>query len=121
VKLAELFALRRSVPDFVVFYGCAGVLQKEHTRSVFLIEAVNYLSLGTVVGVGASTDEKVALKNKWLCHTPPPSDVKGSRPKPVSSPRKAQGCRESACGARRDWVRTVSPRWQSRRLPRSRS
>ncbi len=79
VRLAELFAPLRKVPDFVVFYGCAGALEKEHTRSVFLVEAVNYLSLGTVVADGAG-GETVTLKNKWLCHTPPPSDV---RPLPL--------------------------------------
>jgi hypothetical protein len=73
-ELANLFQPKRKVPDFVVFYGCAGAVDVRHTRSAFLVEGVNYLSLGTV-GPGRVSGELVTLKNKWLCHTDPKADV----------------------------------------------
>lgn len=81
VAAAELARLYRSVddgPEFVVFYGCAGSLDPAHSASVFLVERVNYLSLGTVDPDGAG-GEQVTLKNKWLCHTKPWAGVKPLR------------------------------------------
>lgn len=46
-QLAEFFLEHRN-QDFIVFYGCAGALRPENTRSVFLVQRANYLSLGTV-------------------------------------------------------------------------
>jgi hypothetical protein len=74
-QLATLFQGRRKPPDFVVFYGCAGAVQRRDTESVFLVETVNYLSLGTVERRGGGGGEQVTLKNKWLCHTDPIADA----------------------------------------------
>jgi hypothetical protein len=71
-QLAEFFA-DRVVPDYVVFYGCAGALRQEDSASAFLVRFANYLSLGTVQPDGAR--ERVTLKNKWLCDLDPPGDV----------------------------------------------
>jgi hypothetical protein len=81
-ELASQFRSPDHTPDFVVFYGCAGVLEEENLASAFLVERVNYLSLGTVDSDGLS-GEKVTLKNKWLCYLadPPP----GVRPLPAIS------------------------------------
>src|SRR5664280_2284639 len=45
-QLAELFRGRQRPPDFVVFYGCAGAIESQHTESVFLVKTANYASLG---------------------------------------------------------------------------
>ena len=46
-QLAEFFLEHRN-QDFIVFYGCAGALRPDRSRSVFLVQRANYLSLGTV-------------------------------------------------------------------------
>lgn len=72
-RLAEFFQDRSKAPDYVVFYGCAGAIDSADDASVFLVQDVNYVSLGTVE---ASDDgERVTLKNKWLCHLDPAADV----------------------------------------------
>ena len=72
-RLAEFFQDRSKAPDYVVFYGCAGAIDPANDASVFLVEDVNYLSLGTVEAAPAG--ELVTLKNKWLCHLDPAADV----------------------------------------------
>jgi nucleoside phosphorylase len=79
-ELATFFYLREKEPDFVVFYGCAGAASGKDVGSAFLIEAVNYLSLGTVEK-RKDGGEMVTLKNKWLCYTEPPADA---RPLPLA-------------------------------------
>jgi hypothetical protein len=70
-QLVEYF--REHKPqDYIVFYGCAGALIPTDMRSPFLVQRANYLSLGTVED-GADGNERVTLKNKWLCHLRPPS------------------------------------------------
>jgi hypothetical protein len=73
-RLAAMFANRRTMPDFVVFYGCAGAVEPVGVGEVYLVGRVNYLSLGTVTDAGRGA-ELVTLKNKWLCHLDPPDDV----------------------------------------------
>lgn len=68
-QLAEFFT-DHDPPDYVVFYGCAGALNRADANSVFLVQHANYLSLGTVER-SAGPLEKVTLKNKWLCHVTP--------------------------------------------------
>jgi nucleoside phosphorylase len=58
-------------PDYVVFYGCAGCVNRDDLESVFLVHTAKYLSLGTVERATALS-ERVTLKNKWLCHVEPP-------------------------------------------------
>ncbi|HEX4438234.1 MAG TPA: hypothetical protein VH061_15730 [Solirubrobacteraceae bacterium] len=72
-QLAELFRVGQQAPDFVVFYGCAGAVESQHAESVFLVKTANYASLGTVEQDGGN--ERITLKNKWLCHTYPPGDA----------------------------------------------
>ena len=69
-QLAELFQDRQP-PDYVVFYGCAGAMNPKDRASVFLVQHANYLSLGTVERSAGSLEERVTLKNKWLCHVLP--------------------------------------------------
>jgi len=77
-ELARQYRLADGTPDYVVFYGCAGVPDTLEVGSVFLAEGVNYLSLGTVdSGTGG---EKVTLKNKWFCYTHPHSGVEPLAP-----------------------------------------
>lgn len=66
-RLAEFFQDHQKAPDYVVFYGCAGAVDPQHAASMFLVQGVNYLSLGTVAQHGGQP-ETVTLKNKWLCH-----------------------------------------------------
>jgi hypothetical protein len=73
-QLASQFAKRREAPDYVVFFGCAGAIDQADSASVFLVQSVNYLSLGTVESNGIA--EQVTLKNKWLCHLQPEADVR---------------------------------------------
>lgn len=72
-RLAEFFQDHTKAPDYVVFYGCAGAIDSTYDASVFLVQDVNYLSLGTVEP--AANGERVTLKNKWLCHLDPAADV----------------------------------------------
>jgi nucleoside phosphorylase len=69
-ELARQFQNAESTPDYVVFYGCAGALDPAQGASAFLVESVNYLSLGTVDPAGPER-ETVTLKNKWLCDLTP--------------------------------------------------
>lgn len=66
--LADLFSSPGESPDYVVFFGCAGALDPAHMGSVFLVDSVNYLSLGAV-DRSCLIGEKVTLNNKWLCDT----------------------------------------------------
>jgi nucleoside phosphorylase len=66
--LAELFTTFPKRPDYVVFFGCAGALNSDHMGKVFIIDGVNYLSLGAV-DPSCLIGEKVTLNNKWLCET----------------------------------------------------
>jgi hypothetical protein len=68
-QLAEFFADHQR-PDYIVFNGCAGALRVEDVASVFLVEFANYLSLGTVQRSG-NNEERVTVKNKWLCASIP--------------------------------------------------
>jgi|GEM_PF-3785270 len=72
-ELARQFQSAEGTPDYVVFYGCAGVPDKGDVGSAFLAGAVNYLSLGTVDS--STGGEKITLKNKWFCYTDPYSGV----------------------------------------------
>jgi hypothetical protein len=72
VHLADFFA-NRTTTDSIVFYGCAGALRPADTRSVFLVESAQYLSLGKVRPAQSASTELVTLNNKWLCHTSPAS------------------------------------------------
>jgi hypothetical protein len=65
-------------PDHVVFFGCAGAVDPVEAESAFLVQSVNYLSLGTVDEEDGA--ELVTLKNKWLCHLQPPGDVQPLSP-----------------------------------------
>lgn len=78
-ELARLFRPRTRVPDYVVFYGCAGVINSSHQGRVFLVDSVNYLSLGTVDAAGSGACEEITLKNKWLCYTYPQASVRPLR------------------------------------------
>ncbi len=78
-ELARQYASAFDRPDFVIFYGCAGALDADNGESVFLIEDVNYLSLGSVDS-DDNGGERIELKNKWLCFTDPPSGVDPLRP-----------------------------------------
>ena len=68
--LAEFFTEADGQPDFVLFYGCAGVTDVNHIGNVFLVAQVSYASLGTVTANPLGS-EVITLKNKWLCHTAP--------------------------------------------------
>lgn len=72
-ELARQFKSADGIPNYVVFYGCAGVPDKKDVGSAFLAGAVNYLSLGTVDS--STGGEKITLKNKWLCYTDPYAGV----------------------------------------------
>jgi hypothetical protein len=64
-------------PEYVLFYGCAGALNKNDVSKAFLVEQASYASLGTVANnvhcqrqnINCLLGEKVTLKNKWLCDT----------------------------------------------------
>jgi len=71
VHLADFFASRSASTDSIVFYGCAGSLSAVNSRSVFLVESAQYLSLGKVRSAPPPSTEVVTLNNKWLCHTSP--------------------------------------------------
>jgi hypothetical protein len=73
-QLAAFFADHQQRPDYIIFYGCAGALRAEDVASVFLVEFANYLSLGTVQR-STSNEERVTVKNKWLCDLYPQGDV----------------------------------------------
>lgn len=68
-ELARTFTGRRTPPDYVVFFGCAGAIRKANVGGAYLVAETRYLSLGTVVDRpgGAPGDEIVTLKNKWIC------------------------------------------------------
>jgi len=68
--LAEFFTEANDQPDFVLFYGCAGVTDVNHIGNVYLVAQVTYASLGTVTP-NPLGGEVITLKNKWLCHTTP--------------------------------------------------
>jgi hypothetical protein len=72
--LADLYRVPGDGPDYVVFYACAGAVDPGDARSVFLVDSVNYVSLGTV-DPSCLTGEKITLKNKWLCDTKASSGV----------------------------------------------
>src|ERR1700729_4247909 len=61
-SLAQLFT-EESVADFVIFYGCAGVVDSTMVDQVFLVAAATYASLGTVLPGTAVPLESVTLKN----------------------------------------------------------
>lgn len=87
-ELARQYRAARGSPNYVVFYGCAGALDEANTGSVFLVESVNYLSLGTV-DAGNTGAETITLKNKWFCYTDPPAGVEPLLP--IRFPLAKQG------------------------------
>ena len=63
-------------PQFVVFYGCAGTIDKNDLASVYLVAETTYLSLGTVKPGEGGIPERVTLKNKWICRDIDPPEVR---------------------------------------------
>jgi hypothetical protein len=68
-------------PTYVVFYGCAGSIDKQYVGDVFLVGSVSYASLGEVVRSGNA--ESVRLKNKWICAIPEHSRPTSPEPGPL--------------------------------------
>jgi hypothetical protein len=69
--LARLFKDEDEEADFIIFYGCAGVVDSSYLDNVFLVSQVSYASLGTVSPPSTSPGEHITLKNKWMCYTKP--------------------------------------------------
>lgn len=76
-ELARTFTGRRTPPDYVVFFGCAGAIHEANVGGAYLVAEPRYLSLGTVDHRhgGAPGEELVTLKNKWICAHVDDSDV----------------------------------------------
>ena len=85
-QLASRFRAGTEPPAYVVFYGCAGAVNGGDGGSVFLVDSVNYLSLGTVDPTDG-TGERVTLKNKWLCHVDDSGTPPEDQPKPLETLR----------------------------------
>jgi hypothetical protein len=76
--LARRFAREDPLPDYIVFYGCAGTVDPENLGRVYLVARTHYLSLGTVRPRRGG--ESVTLKNKWIEPDVEPRSVNALRP-----------------------------------------